>query len=107
MGTKKSSRRSVEEVERLVSGYQRSGLTRREYCLSQGITVTTLDYYRRQKRPKSGSTNLLPVQVEAAPVQSAGERGFALVLVNGRRIESPWSFGEAELTRLIRTAERV
>ena len=64
MGTKKSDRRSVEEVERLVSGYQQSGLTRREYCLSQGIPVTTLDYYRRRRRRKSGSTKLLPVQVE-------------------------------------------
>ncbi len=107
MGTKKSGRRSVEEVERLVSGYQQSGLTRQEYCLSQGIAVTTLDYYRRRKRSKSGTPKLLPVQVEAAPVQSAGERGFALVLVNGRRIESPWSFGEAELARVIRIAERV
>jgi len=45
--------------------------------------------------------------VTAAAVKEAGEGGFALVLVNGRRIESPWSFGEAELARVIRIAERV
>src|SRR5260370_39577119 len=104
MGAKKSGRRSVEEVERLVSGYQQSGLTRQEYCLSQGIAVTTLDYYRRRKRSKSGTPKLLPVLVTGAPRKSAGERGFALVLLNGRRIESPWSFVEAELARVIRIA---
>ena len=31
--------------------------------------------------------------------------GFVLVLANGRRIESSWRFGEAELTRRIRLAE--
>src|SRR5258708_15163004 len=99
MGTTKSGRRSVEEVERLLSGYQQSGLTRREYCLSQGMAVTTLDYYRRRKRPKSGATNLLPVQVEAAPVASGGARGFVLGLVNGRRLDRPGGFREAAVWR--------
>ena len=107
MGTKQSGRRSVEEVERLVSGYQQSGLTRREYCQSQGIAVTTLDYYRRRQRSKSGTPKVVPVMVAAAAGKGAGEGGFALVLGNGRRIESRWSFGEADLARLIRTAERV
>jgi hypothetical protein len=30
---------------------------------------------------------------------------FALVLCNGRRIESSWNFPEAELARLIRVVE--
>jgi hypothetical protein len=38
----------------------------------------------------------------AAPEPAAG---FALVLGNGRRIESGWRFGDAELARLIRIAE--
>jgi hypothetical protein len=31
--------------------------------------------------------------------------GFTLVLGNGRRIESSWSFAEADLARLIRAVE--
>jgi hypothetical protein len=31
--------------------------------------------------------------------------GFTLTLANGRRIESSWRFAEADLERLIRTAE--
>jgi hypothetical protein len=32
---------------------------------------------------------------------------FTLTLANGRRIESAWSFGDADLARLIRIAEAV
>jgi hypothetical protein len=40
-------------------------------------------------------------------VESDAESGavFTLVLGNGRRIESGWRFGEAELARLIRVVE--
>jgi hypothetical protein len=35
------------------------------------------------------------------------DRGFVLVLGNGRRIETGWQFSDAELARLIRVAEAV
>ena len=91
--------RSKEEIRKIVKGFAKSGMTRREYCAQQGIAVTTLDYWRRaqqQRRPK-----LMRVTVE--PAQSGA--GFALVLANGRRIESSWSFIEADLEKLIRAAE--
>jgi hypothetical protein len=44
---------------------------------------------------------LLEVEVGA----SAAAAGFTLSLANGRRIESSWRFGDAELARLIRIAE--
>ena len=50
----------------------------------------------------------MPVVVERTAGSGAGERGdargFALVLVNGRRIEAGWNFDESELARLIRIA---
>jgi hypothetical protein len=93
--------RSKEEVRGLVDGFAKSGLTRREYCAQHNIAVTTLDYWRRthkQRKPR-----LIEVAIEPAPPQSSG--GFSLVLVNGRRIESPWKFPEADLARAIRVAE--
>jgi hypothetical protein len=48
---------------------------------------------------------LVKVKVEAASVPAPSV--FTLVLANGRRIESGWNFGEAEMTRLIRVAEAV
>ena len=89
--------RSSDKIGGIVEGYATSGMTRREYCEKHGISISTLDYWRRkrQKKPK-----LVEVAIETQP---AG--GFALVLANGRRIESSWRFAEADLERLIRVAE--
>ena len=43
--------------------------------------------------------------MEVEVVASEPSASFTLSLANGRRIESNWSFGEAELARLIRVAE--
>jgi hypothetical protein len=43
--------------------------------------------------------------VEVAIEPAHGSTGFALVLSNGRRIESWWGFVEADLEKLIRAAE--
>jgi hypothetical protein len=100
-------RRSAEEVAQLLSGYGESGLSRQEYCLQLGIPVTTLDYYRQREARKTvaekRAATLLRVKVEA-PAEH-GTSVFTLVLRNGRRIESPWKFVEAELARLIRVVE--
>ena len=91
-------KRNGDERRRMVEEYERSGLTRREYCLQAGIPMTTLDAWRRVRRERGG---LVRVKVEA--VEATG--GFVLHLANGRRIESKWDFGEAELRRLILVAE--
>jgi transposase-like protein len=91
--------RSKEEIRRIVEGFAKSGMTRREYCAKKGIGMSTLDYWRRAHR--KGKPKLVEVDVE--PGQPAV--GFALVLANGRRIESSWSFSAVELEKLIRVAE--
>lgn len=87
---------SKEEKWRLSEGYAASGLTRREYCAKHGMAVSTLDYWRLKRKPKLVRVGIDP--------QQAGP-GFTLTLANGRRIESSWSFVEADLARLIRTVE--
>ncbi len=61
--------------------------------------VTTLDYWRRAHRKQKPT--LVRVAMEAAQPLT----GFALVLANGRRIESSWSFSASDLEKLIRVAE--
>jgi len=92
--------RSKREIRRIVEGFAKSGLTRREYCAKHGVAMTTLDYWRRAHRRQKPT--LVPVAIEEAHHPLAG---FALVLANGRRIESSWSFAEADLQRLIRALE--
>jgi hypothetical protein len=95
-------RRSSKEIEQLLEGYQTSGMTRIAYCHQAGIALSTLGRYLRRHR--GGSQRLIRVKVKSAPEP---DRGFVLVLGNGRRIESSWRFSEAELARLIRLAEAV
>ena len=89
--------RSKQEIRGIVAGFARSGMTRREYCEKQNISIATLDYWRRKHNHKP---KLMEVAIE--PPQAGP--GFALVLANGRRIESSWNV-EADLLRLIRVAE--
>jgi hypothetical protein len=91
---------SKEEKRRLIEGYAASGMTRREYCAKHGIAVSTLDYWRSKRKPK-----LVRIAVKGAIEPHQSVAGFTLVLGNGRRIESSWSFAEADLARLIRAVE--
>jgi transposase-like protein len=91
--------RNKEEIRKLVDGFVRSGMTRREYCTKHGMAITTLDYWRRAQRKRE------PRLVEVAVEQAQMAAGFALVLANGRRIESSWSFLQTDLEKLIRVAE--
>jgi hypothetical protein len=94
-----AQRRSTEEIGKLLEGFRTCGTTRVEYCRQAGVTPSTLDYYRRRQTKGSG---LVRVRVSAGPDEA---NRFALVLSNGRRIESGWNFSEAELAKLIRVAE--
>ena len=77
-------------------------MTRIAYCQQRGVALSTLGRYLRRHGGKR--QRLIRVRVAKA---SESDRGFVLVLGNGRRIESGWRFGDAELARLIRVAEGV
>jgi len=76
-------------------------MTREQYSRQEGVAKSTLDrYLGRQHKGQQ----LVRVKLKSGPEQDGG---LALVLSNGRRIETGWKFGEAELARLIRVAEAV
>ena len=89
--------RSKQEIRGLVDGFAKSGVRRQKYCEKHNIPVTTFDYWRRARKSQP---RLVEVAIETQPSE-----GFALVLANGRRIESSWKFAKAELLRLIGVAE--
>ena len=93
---------NAAEASRLLDGYERSNLTRREYCEQVGIPVTTLDYYRR-RQTKAFERSLLPVEI----ISPTDGRGFTVALSDGRRIESGWNFDEQALGRLLRVPEQI
>ena len=93
-------KRTEEEVAELLRRYDdRGNVTRRAFCESEGVGVSTLGYYLR--RHTTSSVRLTRVKVSSESASEAGR--FQLVLTNGRRIEC----GLAELPHLIGAAERV
>src|ERR1043166_4277039 len=92
-------RRSEAEIEQLIEDYRASGLTQLQYSRQAGVVLSTLGRYLRRRAPEQ---RLLRVDVK--PV-SEPRLGFALVLGNGRRIETNWQFTDVEMARLIRVAE--
>ncbi len=93
-------KRTEEEVAELLRRYEdRGDVTRRAFCQSYGIGVSTLGYYLRRQR--TSSVRLTRVKITSESASEAGR--FQLVLANGRRIEC----GLAELPHLIGAAERV
>ena len=92
-------KRSKAEIEQLLEGYEKRGeQTQRAFCEQHGISLSTLDYYRRRYgKSRQARVRLARVKVEAE--ESTGM--FALRLANGRRIEC----GEQALAQLIRIAE--
>ena len=101
MADKRRDRWSAAQAARFVDEYEKSGLTRRDYCKQAGITVRTLDYHRRRQASRSAAP-LIPVKL----LEATRRNGFALVLSNGRRIEADWDFAEEGLARLVRVAEQ-
>jgi hypothetical protein len=94
-----ASRWTGEEIEAIVRRYEQRGrMTRRAFCVNEGIPPATLGYYLR-RRPARNTLKLAELRIEDAG-STAGR--FALVLSSGRRIEC----GRADLGDLISAAER-
>ena len=107
----RSRRRSREEALALVLAYDASGLSRREFCVEQGLSVATLDLYRKRSRSGSEPSRLVAVEVE--PSWKGGGRSGAVhppltvILGNGRRIEIGRSLDTSLLSEVIGVLERV
>jgi hypothetical protein len=87
-------RRSRTEAKRLVSEFQQSGLGRKQFCVAHGLSVHTLDAWRR--RIAGSRQEIVPVEIvaEVAARQGSKRAGrmepstqFQVVLAAGLRIE--------------------
>jgi hypothetical protein len=103
-------RRSRAEVERLVLEFTQSGLGRKEFSAAHGLSVHTLDAWRRRMAGSSRREEIVPVEIVADRAASVGalraasmERNgqFRVVLAAGLRIEVEPGFDASELRRLI------
>jgi hypothetical protein len=95
-------KRTAEEVERLLKGYEESGAIAsgilpagRDAGDQVGLLPAMIDAESAARR--TAVAGLVKVKLDAAP--GAAQRYFAFVLVNGRHIESGWDFVDAEMVR--------
>jgi hypothetical protein len=92
------ARRTKQEIAQILKQYrERGGVTRQEFCESRGISLSTLGYYVRRHGRGTPAVKLARVTIQAPEPAP-----FALVLLNGRRIEC----GAEALATLLRIAER-
>ncbi len=99
--------------ENQISCWRKSGLTQKQYCLNQGIAISTFSYWIRKsgKKPEnSGSTHFYPLTVKSSstsPNIKTLHAGVRLSLCNDKfKIELEREFSETTLKRLIATLER-
>lgn len=107
-------RRSLVEIERLVSEYKQSGQGRKEFCAAHGLSIHTLDAWRR--RVAGSWQEIVPVEIveEGASQQGTVQAGsmeqrglFRIVLSHCFSIEVERGFDAAELRRLIAALDGV
>jgi hypothetical protein len=99
-------RRSRAEAEQLAVEFESSGMSRVEFCQHHGLALSTLARYQtRRRQEQRGDLPGRWVAVELASPQPA-DRGLAVVLANGRRVEVGRGFDAGTLTQLVSVLER-
>lgn len=97
----------------MVDAFESGGLRRREFCLKHGMALSTLDFWRKRRRPErsaaSGGNRLVAVELAGLPergrIAPAGG-GLTVVVSQGRRIEVSRGFDAVTLERLLDVLER-
>lgn len=75
--SQKQVKRTRAEADLLVEGFERSGLSRRAFAAQAGVSVNTLDFYRKQRgRVGTRQAPWKPgTKAEAAPADRQAEPG--------------------------------
>jgi transposase-like protein len=107
---------SRAEADLLVSEFAQSGLGRKEFSVAHGLSVHTLDAWRKRIRQSGSQVKIVPVEIvadRATPMDSMRSASkkpsgqFRVVLARGLRIEIEPGFDVAELRRLIAALDGV
>jgi len=103
-------RRSWAEASRLVVEFEQSGVRRKEFCAAHGLSMHTLDAWRRRAARPEVDEKIVPVEL-VERCDRGGKQMFAgsaerhgqmrVLLRSGLRIEVEPGFDGLELRRLI------
>jgi len=90
-----------EKMERLITDFESSGMTVKEFCIQEGLSKSTFEYWRRklkrnQAAKSSGFQQILPVrQLPSEQIRLLGP--------NGITIELPVGYPSKDLLKIIRS----
>jgi hypothetical protein len=104
---KKRRRRSSQEITALIEEYRQSGQTRREFCQSQGLALSSFQSSIRRRRQRSAKTErdaLREVQIVGAGLEM-GSCGLAVISRSGYQIRVERDFDSRVLRRLLAALE--
>ncbi|MDH3439008.1 MAG: hypothetical protein OEN48_18790 [Betaproteobacteria bacterium] len=95
-------------MREVFSRLERTGLSMKAFAAREGISYTTMQYWRRRLgggRKKTADRQktvvLSPVRVVPDAAPPAERKGFEVWLSNGVSVEVPAGFDEGELQRLV------
>jgi len=100
---KKRHRRSSQEITALIEEYRQSGQTRREFCQSHGLALSSFQSSIRRRRQRSGKTErdaIREVQIVGTALET---RSCALAVISrsGYQIRVERDFDSMVLRRLL------
>ena len=91
-----------------VEAFERSGSSRRAWCMAHGVKVGTLDYWRHRLRTATKmerhvvSPSLVPIVVRSGESEVTAATMVVLVLPSGVRMSVPVGIGATWLASLLR-----
>lgn len=93
-------------IQELLAQYKQSGLTRRAFALQEGLSVSTLDYWRRRYSLESPpcTPQVETTFVEVGRPRQAGA-AIEIVLRNGRALRVPECISRESLLHFIEIVE--
>jgi hypothetical protein len=104
-------RRTSAEIPQIVSEFESSELTQKEFCRRQDLALSTLGRYLSRGRASSEVNNRGLVAVELAVKKGGGKAcggcGLSVSVGNGRQIVVEAGFDAASLQRLVQVLERM
>ena len=86
---KKRRRRSSQEITALIEEYRQSGQTRREFCQSHGLALSSFQSSIRRRRQRSGKTErdaIREVQIVGPALEMRG-CGLTVISRSGYQIK--------------------
>ena len=104
---KKRRRRSSQEFTALIEEYRQSGQTRREFCQSHGLDLSSFQSSIRRRRQRSGKIErdaLREVQIVGAALEMRS-CGLAVISRSGYQIRVERDFDSLVLRRLLAALE--